>query len=272
LTTKPFLKWVGGKRRLLPQILPYVPSDFRTYHEPFLGGGALFFHLQPSSAFLSDSNGRLVRTYEALRADVDAVIAQLGNYPHNKEFYYTLRGWDVGRGVSDVDVASWFIYLNKTGFNGLYRVNKHGGFNVPFGHYSNPQICDEKSLLACSEVLSKPGVHITSDDFEAVLERAEQGDFVYFDPPYVPLSVSSSFVGYTQDGFGFEDQLRLRDVAVELKRREVKVLLSNSNHPLVRELYSDHFALTEVFAARSINSDGSGRGKIKELLIHGDPS
>ncbi len=264
---KPFLKWAGGKRKLLPQILPHVPSEFRAYHEPFLGGGALFFHLQPRFAFLSDANNRLMRTYEAIRNDVDSVIAQIGNYPHNKEFYYTLREWDVDRGT-DVDVAAWFIYLNKTCFNGLYRVNRHGRFNVAFCRYSNPMICDRSTLLACSEALLSPTIHLAHEDFEHVLGRAESGDFVYFDPPYVPLTVTSDFTGYTQDGFGFEDQRRLRDVAVVLKNRGVKVLLSNSNHPLVRELYSEHFTLTEVLAARAINCDASKRGSIRELLIH----
>jgi len=261
---KPFIKWAGGKRRLVPDLLRHVPAQFHTYHEPFLGGGALFYELKPAAAYLSDANARLVRTYLGIRDDVDTVIRKLQSYPHDKEFFLSLRKKDVDAG-SNTDVAAWFIYLNKTGFNGLYRVNRSGGFNVPFGDQSSPTICDEPNLRACSKLLRR--ARLLVQDFALVLDRAQAGDFVYFDPPYLPLSTTSSFVSYTRGGFGPEDHRRLRDVALALKRRGVAVLLSNSSNPLVRELYGEHFQIEEVLAARAINSRGDRRGPVQELLI-----
>ena len=262
---KPFIKWAGGKRKLLPHILAKVPPSFHAYHEPFVGGGALFYHLRPSLAFLSDANERLVRTYRAVRDDVGAVIRTLRRYPHDETFFLRLRSSDIDS-ATDADVAAWFIYLNKTGYNGLYRVNGRNRFNVPFGRQNNPTICDENTLRACS--LRLRHAQVTLDDFTMTLQRAAPGDFVYFDPPYVPLSASSSFASYTKGGFGLEDHRRLRDVAVELKRRGVKVVISNSSHPIVRTLYADHFTIDEILAARAINSKADGRGPVRELLIH----
>lgn len=261
---KPFVKWAGGKRRLVPHLLRHIPARFGAYHEPFVGGGALFYELHPAVAYLSDANERLVRTYRGIRDNVDDVILRLGTYPHDQEFFLRLRKEDVDLG-SDVDVAAWFIYLNKTGFNGLYRVNRKNEFNVPFGDFTNPTICDHDNLRACSRLLRR--AEIEAEDFTSVLQRAQRGDLVYFDPPYMPLSQSSSFVSYTKGGFGPEDHRRLRDVALELKRRGVAVLLSNSSHPLVRELYGEHFRIVEVMAARAINSRGDRRGPVRELVI-----
>jgi len=261
---KPFIKWAGGKRKLVPHLLRYVPQHIRAYHEPFVGGGALFYELKPSVAYLTDANERLVRTYRGVRDDVDGVIHRLGAYPHDQEFYLKFRRKDVDVG-RDADVAAWLIYLNKTGFNGLYRVNRKNEFNVPFGSHTNPTICDEENLRACARLLRRTDVAL--DDFTGVLKRARRGDFVYFDPPYMPLSVSSSFVSYTKGGFGPEDHRRLRDVALALKRKGVTVLLSNSSHPLIRELYAEHFIIEEVMAARAINSRADRRGPVRELLI-----
>lgn len=204
----PYLKWAGGKRSMLRHLLPVVPVSYGTYHEPFVGGGALFYALRPAKAVLSDVNGRLIRSYAAVRHDVEAVVKLLKTYPYEKEFFLTMRGVPIDD-RSDVELAAWLIYLNRTCFNGLYRVNRDNIFNVPFGRYANPTICDEANLRACSEALK--GVAILHDPFETVLERAVAGDFVYFDPPYLPISATSSFTGYSPDGFGPDDHRRLRD-------------------------------------------------------------
>jgi DNA adenine methylase len=261
---KPFLKWVGGKRQLLSELLKHVPDEFNAYHEPFLGGAALFYALEPDSAVLSDLNDRLLRTYKSVRDEPMAVIALLETYPYDKEFYLRLRAVDIDN-RSDAEVAAWMLYVTKTGFNGLYRVNKSGGFNVPFGRYNNPTICDSGRLMTCSAALQN--VTLAHGDFMGVEERAKSGDFVYFDPPYVPLNATSSFTSYTRDGFTIDDQIRLRDLALRLKESGVHVLLSNSSAEVIRELYSPKFNVKEVMASRSINSKASGRGKVAELLM-----
>ncbi|HZU82236.1 MAG TPA: DNA adenine methylase [Polyangiaceae bacterium] len=261
---RPFLKWAGGKRQLVELLLRRAPSDPATYFEPFVGGGALFFALSPRRAVLADVNARLVRAYRGVKGHVDEVIRLLRSYPHTPDFYYRLREERVD-GASDAEVAAWFIYLNKTGYNGLYRVNRDDRFNVPFGRYANPNICDETTLRACSAALSR--AELVVDDFAAVVERAQPGDFVYFDPPYVPMSSTSSFTSYTSRGFGAAEQARLRDAARALKGRGVRVLLSNSSAPLVRELYAQGFDVTEVTATRPVNSKASARGAVVELLI-----
>lgn len=260
----PYLKWAGGKRSMLRHLLLLVPSSYGTYYEPFVGGGALFFALQPPKAVISDINRRLVRSYVAVRDDVEAVITLLRTYPYEKEFFLKMRAVPIDD-RSDVEVAAWLIYLNRTCFNGLYRVNRDNVFNVPFGRYANPTICDEANLRACSEALK--GVTIAREPFETVLKRAAPGDFVYFDPPYLPISATSSFTGYSPDGFGLRDHERLRDVALDLKARGVHVLISNSAAPAIRDLYADGFEVTEVLANRAINANGEGRGKIPELII-----
>jgi DNA adenine methylase len=260
---KPFLKWVGGKRQLLRELHARIQPGFDTYFEPFLGGGALFFSLLPEKAVLSDSNARLVRTYQAIRDNVDDVIAELSTYPHDRVFFEELRRVDVDA-LGDVQVAAWMIYLNRTGFNGLYRVNKSGGFNVPFGSYKNPTICNPDLLLTASEALQN--AEILHAGFAETFVRAQPGDFVYFDPPYVPLSETSSFTSYTKDGFGMAEQAALRDTALKLKERGVDVLLSNSSAGAVFDLY-ENFQIEEVYATRAINSKASGRGKVAEVLI-----
>jgi DNA adenine methylase len=262
-TAKPFIKWVGGKRQLLPSIFKHVPEHFGAFHEPFLGGGAVFFRLRPKRAVLSDSNVRLMRTYQGIKDDVESVIKLLKRCRYEREFYARMRAKKIDV-CSDVEVAAWFIYLNRTGFNGLYRVNRLNEFNVPFGRYVKPTICDADNLRACAQLLSHADLRV--EGFEAVLERAQRNDFVYFDPPYVPLSRTSSFTSYTIHGFDLKGQAQLRDVAAKLKRRGVHVLLSNSASPIVRELYAE-FEMEEVDATRMVNSRGAGRGKIAELLV-----
>ena len=269
---KPFLKWVGGKRRVLPEIFKDMPSVFQHYYEPFIGGGALFFHMRSHGHLMdhmvtiSDANLRLIRTYRAIRDDVEGVIERLSVYKerHGKEFYYDLRAVDIDRKRADVDVAAWMIYLNKTGFNGLYRVNKKNKFNTPFGRYKNPKICDIPNLRACSYALQ--GVEIVHAYFDHIHDRVKKDDFVYFDPPYVPVSVTSSFTSYTNDGFGSLEQSILRDLALEIKQKGAFVTLSNSDHPFVRELYKG-FKMRSIQVGRSINSKSTARGKVGELII-----
>jgi DNA adenine methylase len=264
---RPFIKWAGGKRQLLRELLRHAPqpSARSRYFEPVVGGGALFFALRPAKAVLADVNERLIRTYRGVRDDVDNVIRLLKTYPHNEKTFYELRDVDIDSGT-DAEVAAWFIYLNKTGFNGLYRVNRRNRFNVPFGRYHNPTICDESTLRACAHALARVDEPLVQD-FERVVADAKRGDFVYFDPPYAPLSATSSFTSYTSSGFGPHEQRRLRDVALELKSRGVSILLSNSSAPDVRALYEDDFDIIKVSATRLVNSKASGRGTITELVI-----
>jgi DNA adenine methylase len=268
---KPFVKWVGGKRKLVPVLMQMIP-EFNQYHEPFVGGGAFFFGLSEPDitqrwANLSDQNERLIRSYRAIRDDLDGVLCRLRSMAksHCKDLYYKVRDQEIDRAQDDADVAAWFIYLNRTGFNGLYRVNRSGRFNVPLGRYDKPNICDEGNLALVSAVLQ--GAEIRHESFESVYDRAEEGDLVYFDPPYIPRSPTSSFTSYTARGFNLPEHERLRDIARALKLRGVNVLLSNSDTPIVRQLYSSGFQMEQVFMGRAINSRGSGRGAVPELVI-----
>ena len=270
---KPFVKWVGGKRQLLRQFRElglYPPEDFNpitnTYYEPFVGGGAVFFDLLPKNAKLSDLNNELVITYNVIKNNVDELIQSLQKHIYDKEYYLEVRAKKIDD-LSDVEVASRFIFLNRTGFNGLYRVNKSGQFNVPFGRYNNPVICDEKNLRQVSEALQD--VSITHQDYKNVLETAKTGDFVYLDPPYYPINATSSFTSYTAEGFLEKEQTELRDTFVKLHEKGCFVMLSNSDTPFINELYSglDGITINKITAGRSINSKGSGRGKITEVLV-----
>ncbi len=268
-TPRPFLKWAGGKTRLADELLARAPSAFKVYHEPFVGGGALFFRLYREGrlqrAVLSDLNAELIDTYRAIRDCVEEVMAILATYPHAEAFYYAIREQDPWQ-LSLPERAARMIYLNKTGYNGLYRVNRQGKFNVPFGRYKSPTYLDRENLLAVSQALRE--VQLLCAAFETVLERAEPGDWVYFDPPYVPLSRTANFTAYQAGGFGLDDHRRLRDICLELSRRGVYVMLSNSDTGIVRELYDyPLFAITEVRASRAINRNSTGRGKVTELLI-----
>lgn len=270
---KPFVKWVGGKRQLLRQFRElglYPPDDFdpttNTYYEPFVGGGAVFFDLLPKSAELSDLNNELVTTYNVIKNNVDELVASLKNHIYDKEYYLEVRAQKIGD-LSDIEVASRFIFLNRTGFNGLYRVNKSGQFNVPFGRYNNPAICDEENLHRVSDALQD--VTITHQDYKNVLKTAKKGDFIYLDPPYYPINATSSFTSYTAEGFLEKEQTELRDTFVKLHKKGCFVMLSNSDTPLINELYSgfDGITINKITAGRAINSKGSGRGKITEVLV-----
>lgn len=267
--SKPFLKFVGGKRQLLPQLLPFLPRSFNRYYEPFVGGGALFFALRSAGysnyAVLGDVNSRLVRTYRGVQSGVEKVIEGLKFMPYDKEEFQNARDMKPDEMKRDTDVAVWMIYLNKSCFNGLYRVNKAGQFNVPFGRYTNPTICDAEGLRSASEALQ--GVGLRVGDFEANIQGVAKGDVVYFDPPYVPVSTTSNFTGYSKEGFTFDDQKRLRDTAARLKKLGVTVILSNADVPAVRELYSKGFEIHAVTARRNINSKGGSRGSVGEVIV-----
>lgn len=270
---RPFLKWAGGKRRVVPHIEALLDERPRRYFEPFIGGGALFFALaedrDPDDAWatLGDLNIRLVRTWRGLRDQPHVVLEGLTRHAerHSQDHYYDTRANDVDAMKRDGDVAAWMIYLNRTGFNGLYRVNQRGGFNVPFGRYESPRIVDEENILSVSRALQS--VDIRLGDFETVFHSAEAGDLVYLDPPYVPLTKTANFTSYTQIGFSPADHIRLRDLATGLKERGVKVILSNHDTPEVRELYAG-WDFQRVMVGRAINSKGSKRGAVAEVLIH----
>lgn len=260
---RPFLKWAGGKGQLLEQYAPLFPKRYKRYLEPFLGGGAVFFHLRPPRAVLSDNNAELVDCFRAVREEVRAVIAALRLHRYDRDHFYAVRALDP-QTLTLAERAARTIFLNRTCFNGLYRVNAQGRFNVPFGRYANPKILDAENLRACSRALRR--ARIECAPFQRVLEKARRGDFVYFDPPYHPRSKTSYFTAYAPGGFTADDQRDLARVYATLDRRGVLVMLSNSDTPLIRELYRG-FRIVEVRAARSINSKGEARGAITELVV-----
>jgi DNA adenine methylase len=266
---RPFLKWAGGKSKLIPQYLPYFPKDYKNYYEPFLGGGAIFFYLQylrPTKAILTDINEELIITYRCVKEKVEDLIILLREHErqHNREYYYRMRA---RIGESDIEKAARLIYLNRTCFNGLYRVNSKGIFNVPLGRYSHPKICQEDLLRSCSAALANSKCF--QADFVNVLEYATgRDDFVFFDPPYYPLSNTSYFTAYSCNSFHQKDQERLRDACAELASRGVRVMVCNSDCDFIRKIYTEiGFRIHPIKAARSINCNPKKRGFIGELLI-----
>jgi len=267
----PVLKWAGGKRRLLAQYEPYFPEEFRRYFEPFFGGGAVFFWLfsrgmlDDTPVFLNDVNPELVNFYSVLRDDCESLIEKLEEHAkrHGKDYYYNTRA-KKQRQMKPVNRAARLMYLNRTCFNGLYRVNSKGEFNVPMGRYKNPLICDPAGLRAASAALQHGT--FSRGCFEAAVSGAQAGDLVYFDPPYVPLNTTSSFTSYTRENFTLDDQKRLAETFRELAARGVKVSLSNSDTPIVRELYKG-FEQHVIMAPRAINSKADRRQKVSELLV-----
>ena len=264
---KPFLKWAGGKTRLTKEILRRLPSNIDTYYEPFVGSGAVFFALASEGRFrraaLSDRNSELIDVYRALKRDVDQVIEELRKYTYDKDVYYEARK----KQPQDLELfarAARTIYLNKTGFNGLYRVNRSGQFNVPFGRYTNPNFCDEPRLRAAALALKKARLYVK--DFESACKDAKPGDAVYFDPPYVPISSTSNFTAYHQDAFGEAEHQRLAQLFDTLTKRGVPAVLSNSDTPLTRELYKP-WQIDSLSVLRMINSVTTRRGGVSELLV-----
>lgn len=264
----PIVKWAGGKTQLLGELLARRPLRIRRYFEPFLGGGAMFFRLAPRRAVLSDRNDDLMNTYRCVAWKVEAVIKRLLAHgdKHCDDYYYEIRErWNDGKSLaSDIDRAAAFIYMNKTCYNGLYRVNQKGLFNVPVGRYAAPRVCDPTTLRLASRVLQR--AELNTGHFAEQLDEAEAGDFVYFDPPYDPVTETARFTSYTSSCFGDDDQRELAELARSLTERGVNVMLSNSDTPFIRSLYSG-FDIDRVEAIRAINSKSSRRGAIGELII-----
>ena len=272
---QPFIKWVGGKRGLLSQIIPLLPKNFNNYFEPFVGGGALFFELytrgllKDKEVFLFDINAELINAYNIVTNYPNQLINELEIFKqnHSQEFFYEVRSWDRQNDFlqrSDIQRASRFIYLNKTCFNGLYRVNKNNQNNVPIGSYKNPNICDAEVILSASRALKN--VNILNSSYKEVLKYASKNDLIYFDPPYYPLTQTASFTSYSEFEFLEKQQLELYDVFKSLSEKGCNVLHSNSDTEFIKDLYKD-FEIKEIFANRFINSKGSDRGKISEVII-----
>ena len=273
----PIVKWVGGKRQLLPALLAHVQKRIGTYVEPFAGGAALFFALCNREqrkngtferAILCDQNEDLLACYRAVKSDVGALIDALGVYHYDRDLFYEVRaqrpdGW------SDVARGARFLFLNRTCFNGLWRVNSKGVFNVPFGRYTNPRIVNEQALRGASEVFAR--VDLRTGDFEGALEGLTSSDFVYFDPPYVPASTTASFTAYAKEGFGESDQKRLLEAMRGLATKKVPFMLSNADTPLTRALYRE-FTMIDVSASRQVNADPTKRGPARELIVLPRPS
>lgn len=266
----PVVKWVGGKRQLLDEITPLLPKRRTSYCEPFLGGGAVLFSIQPSKAIVNDLNGDLMAVYETICDDVEALIDALKKHENTSEYFYEIRDIDRDReayqAMSKVERASRLIYLNKTCFNGLFRVNSSGEFNSPFGYYKNPNIVNEPVLRAVSKYFSTSDITFCNEDFATTLDRVGKGGFVYLDPPYDPVSDTASFTGYNKGGFDRNEQIRLKKCCDELTKRGVKFMLSNSATAFIKELYKE-YDITIVKAKRAINANASKRGAIEEVLI-----
>lgn len=268
---KPILKWVGGKRQLLKVIESYIPEEFNTYYEPFFGGGAVFFAIQPKQAKINDASKELINVYKQIKNHSKRLIEILKVHEknHSKEYYYQIRKLDRNASyekLNDLEKAARFIYLNKTCFNGLYRVNKSNQFNTPIGKYKNPLICDEENIIQVGKLFKNNKVVISNNDFEKFLKDAKKGDFVYLDPPYDPISDSSSFTAYQSNGFEREEQIRLKNVCDALNNKGIKFLLSNSDTAFINDLYKD-YKIVKVLARRSVNSKADKRNEIYEVLI-----
>jgi DNA adenine methylase len=272
---KPYLKWAGGKRQLLSEIKKYLPNNVNnyTYYEPFIGAGAVFFKLQPKKAVINDFNTQLILTYTAIKENVDELIKLLNKYKekNDEKYFYETRNLDRDtkkfNKLTNIEKAARLIFLNKTCFNGLYRVNSQGLFNVPYGKYKNPAICEEIVLRQISNYLNANKIDILNDDFEKAVLSAGKKSFIYFDPPYHSPD-KTNFTGYQADGFGEDQQKRLRDVMIKMTNRGVKCLLSNSDTAFVRELYRHtYFEVIPVQAKRAINSNAAGRGSVGEVLV-----
>lgn len=268
----PILKWVGGKRQLLTEIIPLINKKCSTYIEPFVGGGAVFFELQPKKAIINDYNSELINVYEVVRDFPEELIALLEE--HSKEnseaYFYKLRSLDRMSEyfeMSKIQKAARIIYLNKTCYNGLFRVNSAGQFNSPYGKYKNPNIINAITIRAMSKYLQNPNIAIKQGDYREVLKKARKGSFVYLDPPYMPVSSSASFTGYTENGFSYERQVELKEECDKLKEKGIPFLMSNSDCDEIRDLY-EGYDIRTVQAKRYINSDANKRGEVSEVLIY----
>ncbi|WP_416198663.1 MAG: Site-specific DNA-methyltransferase (adenine-specific) [Sporanaerobacter sp.] len=266
----PVVKWVGGKRQLISEIDKYLPSNYSTYYEPFLGGGAVLFHLQPHKAVVNDINEELMNLYQVIKDNVEDLIEDLKKHKNEPDYFYKIRELDRDiqkyNELTPVERASRIHYLNKTCYNGLFRVNSQGQFNVPFGRYKNPNIVNETTLRAVSNYFNTANIIFKCCDFEEAVKGCRKGSFIYFDPPYDPISDTSSFTGYDKGGFGKTEQKRLKDLCDNLNKRGVKFLLSNSQTQFILDLYKD-YRIEIVQAKRTINSKGNKRGEVNEVLV-----
>lgn len=270
-TLQPFTKWTGGKRQLLSVIKSLMPDNYNRYFEPFIGGGALFFDLAPKTAYINDFNSELINCYQQIKDNPKELIDLLTRHQSNnsKDYYLNLRSVDRDNRINEMspmERAARIMYMLRVDFNGLYRVNSKNQFNVPYGRYKNPKIVDETLILAISDYLNKNNIQILNCDFECAVKDVKSGDFVYFDPPYIPLSETSAFTSYTHEGFSYEEQVRLRDVFRKLDKKGAYVMLSNSSSPLVEELYKG-FNIHKVDANRTNGAKSSSRGKISEIIV-----
>lgn len=271
LILSPVLKWVGGKRQLLGEIIPLIPKKIKLYVEPFVGGGAVIFDLKPRKAIINDSNQELINVYRTIRDNSEELLLLLEEHQdnNNEEYFYYMRALDRDEGfenLTDIQRAARIIYLNKTCFNGLFRVNRAGQFNTPYGRYKNPNIVNEPIIRAMASYFNNNEILIEQGDYKKVLSNLEKGSFVYLDPPYLPISSSSSFTGYTENGFDLESQIELRDQCNILNEKGIKFVLSNSDHPIIKDLYKDYI-IDIVKARRAINSKANKRGEINEVLV-----
>jgi len=274
VTPKPFVKWAGGKRQLIPILHQNLPEAFGTYYEPFLGGGALLFHIltdkNGQKCSISDLNSELVLAYTTIRDRIDALISSLKSHEKNyqkdsKSYYYSVRE---SNPRNEVEKTSRLIFLNRTCFNGLYRVNSKGKFNVPLGKYTNPNIVNEENIRAVSSILQTNRISIKCRDFESVLRDAKKGDLIYFDPPYQPVSSTANFTSYTTKDFTYDDLTRLAELCLKLDSKECHVLLSNSDSKEVSDIFAKKpWKITRIEANRSINSNSKKRTGHFELLI-----
>ena len=267
----PIVKWVGGKRQLLNEIEKYIPK-YTTYYEPFVGGGALLFHLQPKKAVINDINSELMNLYQVIKDNVEELIKDLAKHKNEADYFYDIREWDRDKekysGLSNIEKASRIIYLNKTCYNGLFRVNQQGEFNTPFGHYKNPNIVNDAVLRAVSIYFNKSDIVFKCGDFEEAVKGIRKGSFVYFDPPYDPVSNSANFTGYDKGGFNQNEQTKLKALCDKLDDKGVKFLLSNSATSFIFDLYNDRgYKIEIVKAKRAINSQADKRGEVSEVLV-----
>ena len=265
---KPILKWVGGKTRLLPEIEKRIP-EFQHYYEPFVGGAALLLHLQPKNATAADANEELINLYNVVKTAPEELIKDLGKHKNEKEYFYQIRKLDrleSYKDLSPIEKASRILYINKTCYNGLFRVNSRGELNTPFGNYKNPLICDENNIRELSDYFNRANIQFIHQDFEQTLLEAKKGDFVYLDPPYDPISATASFTAYAKNGFSKEEQIRLKQCCDKLDEKDAHFLLSNSATEFICELYEE-YSVEIIDAPRSISCNGTNRNSVNEVLI-----
>ena len=271
LLVSPVVKWVGGKRQIINELSQYLPKDgYTKYYEPFLGGAAMLFHLQPQNAVVNDVNSDLINMYQVIKNNVEDLIQELETHPNEEQHFYDVRDWDRDKEAynerTNVQKAARLIFLNKTCYNGLFRVNNAGEFNTPFGHYVNPGIVNPPVLRAVSNYFNNNEITFLNGDFSTALNNVTKKSFVYLDPPYDPISDSSSFTGYTKGGFGREQQESLKETCDRLNKKNVKFMLSNSATEFIKNLYKD-YTIRTIQAKRSVNSIASRRGFVDEVIV-----